>query len=61
MGLRGGKDSPPLKVEDAVRRSIQRMEDLTPAETGSYVSGPGTAVAVREDGSIGYGASVVAW
>ncbi|EOD35721.1 hypothetical protein EMIHUDRAFT_460567 [Emiliania huxleyi CCMP1516] len=62
MGLRGGKDSPPLKagVEDAVRRSIQRMEDLTPAETGSYVSGPGTAAAVREDGSIGYGASVVA-
>jgi NAD(P)-dependent dehydrogenase (short-subunit alcohol dehydrogenase family) len=61
MGLRGGKDSPPLNAVDAVRKNIERMEGLTPADTGTYISGPRSSPAVQEGGSIGYGASELPW
>lgn len=61
MGLRGGKDSPPLNAVDAVRMNIERMEGLTPAETGTFISGPGSSPQVTEDGSVQYNASVLAW
>ena len=61
MGLRGGKDSPPLSPIDAVRMSIERMEALVPADTGSYISGPRSSPQVQEDGSVQYAASVLKW
>lgn len=61
MGLRGGKDAPPLTAVDAVRMNIERMEGLTPADTGTYVSGPRSSPAIQADGSVRYDAAVLLW
>ena len=61
MGLRGGKDAPPLNAVDAVTMNIERMEGLEPAETGTYVSGPRSSPAVQADGSVRYDAAVLPW
>ena len=61
MGLRGGKDSPPLNAVDAVAKNIARMEGLTPKDTGTYVSGPGSSPMVNAEGGIQYNAAVLEW
>lgn len=61
MGLRGGKDKPPMSIFDSVSKQIARVEGLTPADTGKYISGPGFSPQVMEDGTVQYNASVLNW
>ena len=61
MGLRGGKDKPPMTAVDSVSKQIARVEGLTPADTGKYISGPGFSPQVMEDGTVQYNASTLHW
>ena len=61
MGLRGGKDSPPMTTVDSVSKQIARVAGLSPSDTGRYVSGPCFSPQVLADGTVQYNASVLKW